>query len=779
MKLSIILTLAISAATALAVAPNFTATTPAGGQRGTEVEVRLTGDRLTDAQEIFFYDKGIECVKILQATNGYVRALFNIAPDCRIGEHNLRVRTAGGISALRIFFVGPFPNVEEIDTAKEPNNELKTSQKIALNNTINGNFGSEDVDYYSVEVKKGQRLSAEIEGARLGRTMLDSYLAIRDEQGRMLAESDDTALLAQDAFLSIIAPEDGKYFIESRDSSYSGSGQVYRLHVGTFPRPMAVYPMGGKLGDTIEGKFIGDPKGDFTQKVKLPSAPSAKFGAVAEREGLAPSANWMRVSSFPNVLEAEPNDTTTNATVVTAALPLAFNGILSKRGDVDHFKFTAKKDQNLDVQLWGRRLGSAIDSTIAVLNAKGSQIAAADDSGGSPDSATRVRIPADGEYYLRVTDHQGRGGPGFAYRVEIQEVTPLVTITIPDTARYDYETRKSIVVPRGNRLALQMNVARESFSGALDLKFDGLPKGMKVYGDAISNGVSSQVLVFEAASDAPIDGNILTPVARPMDAEKNTDSLFRHRVEWVRIQNATVYTQSDVYQIAAAVTEAVPFKINIVEPKVPIVQGGSLDLKVQAERQEGFTNAITVKMVWNPSGLSSLPDMMIPAGSNSVIYRVNATTGAELRSWKIAMVASATVNGGSAYVSSQLMPIEVSKPFVDGKMDLTSVERGKTAKIVCKLEQKASFDGKATMKLVGLPAGASAKDVVITKESTEAVFDVETTEKANPGMTRNLFCSVEVVKHGEPIMHNIARGGILRVDVPRVKIAANDQPVKK
>src|SRR4051812_18163371 len=46
------------AATARAVAPNFTAITAAGGQRGSEVEVTLRGERLADAQEIFFYNRG-------------------------------------------------------------------------------------------------------------------------------------------------------------------------------------------------------------------------------------------------------------------------------------------------------------------------------------------------------------------------------------------------------------------------------------------------------------------------------------------------------------------------------------------------------------------------------------------------------------------------------------------------------------------------------------------------------------------------------------------------
>ena len=75
----------------------------------------------------------------------------------------MRVRTATGISELRTFWVGALPVVEE----KEPNSDFATPQKIPLNVTVHGIVDNEDVDYFVVECKKGQRLSAEIEGMRL------------------------------------------------------------------------------------------------------------------------------------------------------------------------------------------------------------------------------------------------------------------------------------------------------------------------------------------------------------------------------------------------------------------------------------------------------------------------------------------------------------------------------------------------------------------------------------------------------------------------------------
>src|SRR5258706_342833 len=131
----------------------------------------------------------------------------------------------------------------------------------------------------SISPSRGQRISAEIEAMRLGRAAFDPYLVIHDGAGAVLAAADDTALLMQDSFLSLIAPKDGTYIIQVRETSYGGSGDFqYRLHVGTFPRPTAVYPAGGPAGETLSVKFLGDPAGEFSQAIKLPAQPREKFG---------------------------------------------------------------------------------------------------------------------------------------------------------------------------------------------------------------------------------------------------------------------------------------------------------------------------------------------------------------------------------------------------------------------------------------------------------------------------------------------------------------------
>lgn len=760
------------ATTTFATAPRLNSLTPPGAQRGTELEVRFNGDRLDDAKEVVFYGPGIEVLEL--KTN---KARLKIAPDCRLGEHHVRIRAASGISDLRTFYIGPFASTNE----SEPNNELAKAQSIPLNVTVQGAAGGEDMDFFQISAKKGQPIAVEVEAIRLARALLDPFISIQTKDGKVLASSDDTALLVQDAALSIVAPEDGEYIVLVRDSTYTGPADTaYRLHVGTFPRPMAVYPPGGKAGEKVKLQFIGDAAGVFSQEITLPAEPQEKFGVFAERESqTAPSPNWTRVSTFPNALENEPNGEKDKATDAGNDLPLALNGIIEKSGDEDWFRFKGKKDQALEVNVYGRRLRSPIDSVVLLVDEKGNTVAQNDDTGG-PDSSVKFTPSADGYYFVKIGDHLKKGGPDYVYRVEIVPPVPNVTLNIPQVARYDSQNRQWIAVPRGNRFGTLVRASRANFSGDLAFSLEGLPEGITMRAEPMAGRIDSMPLVFEAAADAPLTGKLLELTATSTDAAKPVRGRFRHQMEMISGPNNTFYYQTRADKLYVAVVEAAPFKIEIDEPKVPLVQGGSMNLKVNAIRDEGFDEPINLKMIWNPPGVSSSSDITIAKGASNAVCTLNAAGNAELRKSKVAVIGWATVNGGSVYVSTPLTTLETAEPYVSGKIETVSISPGQSAKLVCKLEQKKAFEGKATVRLMGLPDKITAPEVSITKDDKEATFTVAVDPKCNNGSHKNLFCYVEVLEQDQPIPHNIASGGVLRVIPPKKgpaevkKVAKND-----
>src|SRR5262249_26197508 len=99
LSLSIILVQA-----AFVTSPYIESLTPAGGQRGTELEATFAGERLQDAQEIFCYEPGIQVLKLNLVTNKTVTAQLKIVFDCVFGEHHLRIRIATGFFELTTFF---------------------------------------------------------------------------------------------------------------------------------------------------------------------------------------------------------------------------------------------------------------------------------------------------------------------------------------------------------------------------------------------------------------------------------------------------------------------------------------------------------------------------------------------------------------------------------------------------------------------------------------------------------------------------------------------------
>ncbi|MDA0587014.1 MAG: PPC domain-containing protein [Planctomycetota bacterium] len=759
----------------LAASPRLTIIQPRGLQRGIETELTFSGSQLDDVKEVMFYEPGFEVKEFIPVNANAFKAKVAVAPTARLGEHVCQVRTATGISDYRTFYVGHLPDVAEVETnpiksedgktviRNESNSDFATPQLIPLNVTVTGIANNEDVDYYAFDVKKGQRISAEVEGMRLGTTLFDPYVAILDSKRFELASSDDSPLLIQDSVATAVAPEDGRYYVEVRESSYAGNGScTYRLHVGTFPRPTAVYPAGGKIGEEVDVRFIGDAAGDIAQKVKLPAEVQPEFGVFAGAEGdQPPSWNVFRLSEFGNSLEVEPNNT--RETASPAALPNAFNGILQDDGDEDWFKFTATKGQQFEVECYGRRIRSAIDPVMYLYNAAGGAIASNDDSRG-PDSYFRFNVPADGEYYLRVIDHLGRGGKDFVYRVEFQAVQPRLALTIPRVERYG-QYRQQIYVGRGNRFATTFNISRVNFGGDVIINPKELPPGVTMQVENVPANQSVISVVFEAAADAPLGGGLYDFTAQHAENAAIVGGFENNSDFIIGAPGQSRYYTKAVSRLPIAVVDEIPFKLDIVAPKVPIARNGSMQLKVVATKKEGWDEAITVQLPFRPAGIGAGSSIQIPKGQTEAFYPLSANGGAAIGISKIFVVGWANVGNGNGFSASNLTPLEVSEPFVTLAMNRAACDQGQPTEIVCQVTIAKAFDAAATVQIFGLPNKAVTEPVMLTKDSKEIIFKVTTDMTTPAGRHATVFAQITIPMNGENIVHNVGSTE-LRVDVP-------------
>ena len=766
-----LLALSLIASPAFGASPTLRGMKPMGGQRGTEVEVIMSGQRLADAKEILFYQPGITVTKLEAVGADQVKATFKLDPEARLGLHDFRVRTATGVSRLKTFSVGALKDVVET----EPNNDFAQPQPIANNVTVNGVAENEDVDYYSIQAKKGERITAEVEGIRLGLSLFDPYVAILDARRFELASSDDAALIWQDGFASIVAPEDGTYIVVVRESAYAGNANcLYRLHVGNFPRPTATVPGGGKLGESVTVRWIGDVLGETTSTLTLPGSADRSFGLIAQDErGTAPYPNAFRLSSFGNAIEAEPNDDAKTATPFTP--PIALNGVIEKAGDVDSFVFSATKGQTFDVRVFARQLRSPLDSVLTITARDGGGVANNDDSGG-PDSYVRFNAPKDGEFVISVNDHLKKGGADYAYRIEVSPVAPKLTLSTPNESFRRGTATMAIAVPKGNRQAILINAGRTDFGGDLTLSASGLPAGVAFEADTMSASTAVIPVLFTAGAEAQVGAAMATVNGKPVDPKLEIPSVFASTSELVLGQNNVPFWTRTVDSLAVTVAEEAPFSIEVVVPKVPIVRGGSMDLKVVAKRKPDFTAPIAVLLPWNPPGIASKSGIIIAEKQNEAVIPLNANNGAELRTWKIVVDATAEIaSGGRTTVSSQLTPLTVAPQFLTMAYSAVTVEQGKEVDLPIKITKAVDFDGEAKVTLVGLPNKVSTDPKTITKDTTDLVFHVKTDPASPAGETKNLFCQVVITQQGEPIVHNLGTGR-LRIDTPLPQKAAPAAP---
>ena len=744
-----------------ASSPRLTGVRPVGGQRGTELDVHFTGQRLGDAREILFYQAGIAASKVEKVDDNHVKALVKIEGNAELGLVDLRVRTATGLSELRTFSVGALKETTEA----EPNDEFSKPQKVAFGSVVNGVARAEDVDYYSFEVKKGERITAEVEGARLGIALFDPYVAIMDSRRFELASSDDAALIWQDGFASVVAPEDGTYLVQVRESAYAGSDAcLYRVHIGNFPRPTAVVPAGGRFGETLDVKLIGDALGDKTIRVTLPAEQKREFGIVATDEfGTAPQPNGFRLSPFGNLIEAEPNDDPKTANVFEGSM--ALNGVIGQPEDVDHFAFPAKKGQNFNVRVYARQLRSPLDSVIAIAKKGGGGLASNDDARNSPDSMLRFSAPEEATYVVSITDHLRKGGPDYFYRVEVTSALPLITLSGPEESLQRGVGPTIAAVPRGNRQAVLINARKVEAGGAIKIDLEGLPAGTVATADEMAANQPTLPILIEARPDAPLGSSLVKVEAKSTDPKLDVPSEFRQAAELVLGQNNVPYWGRSVDRLAVAVTEEAPFSIEIAEPKVPIVRGGSMGLRVLAKRKPGFTAPISVILPWNPPGVSSSGGVSIAENADEASIPMNADGGAALQTWRIVVNGTANTPGGPVTVSTQLAKLTVAAPFLSLSYQPASVEQGKETDLIVAVNKAVDFPGEAKVTLVGLPNKVTTDVKGITKDTKELIFRVKTDKASPAGNHQNLFCQVVVTREGEPIVHNLGSGQI-RIDVP-------------
>ena len=202
------------------------------------------------------------------------------------------------------------------------------------------------------------------------------------------------------------------------------------------------------------------------------------------------------VDSLPECRDIEPNHTAQTAQPVT--LPIVVNGRIERSGDVDVFRFQGRAGDEVVAEVQARRLGSPLDSLLRLTDASGKVLALDDDYPDKEfgllthqaDSWLCVKLPADGTYYVWLTDAQNAGSDAHAYRLRISAPQPDFALRMAPSAI-------NLLAGRATPVWVYA-VRKDGFDDDIEVLLRGAPAGFTLSGGTIPHGRDSVRMTLTA-----------------------------------------------------------------------------------------------------------------------------------------------------------------------------------------------------------------------------------------------------------------------------------------
>ena len=356
-------------------APIISIASPTVVQWGTTVELLVRGKHLASTTRAVFSPAGDISCEVASRKAGEVRLRVTIAAGAELGERELRLVTAAGVSNGATFYVGSLP----VTVATDVKGADGAPQRLALPAVVDGVISRQgQADRLRFTVAAADILVFDVDAVRSG-SKLEPAVTVEDHRGRAVAW--ERPRIDGDVTVVFNAPAAGDYDLVIRDLRFrGGAGFFYRIRCGDEP--------GGEPSAAVDG-----PR------------------------------------------EAEPNDVADEASEVS--VPCVVSGRIDQAGDADVFRFKVDRKQTLLIDVIARELGSPVDALLLINDAKGNRVAANDDGNGRDARIRRAFGP--GTYTATVKDLVGAGGQEYAYQLSIAPPKPpapsFALRFLPDTPR--------------------------------------------------------------------------------------------------------------------------------------------------------------------------------------------------------------------------------------------------------------------------------------------------------------------------------------------------------
>jgi WD40 repeat protein len=736
-------------------APRFDAIAPRSAVRGQTVKLTLTGQNIAGTTRVWITPSSLT-PRLLPADPAQANQRgceVDLPADFPPGLVTLRLQTPLGMTGSKSFHVSPFAEVGE----QEPNNLPPQATPISFPATLTGTINARgDRDLWSFEGVEGQQLVFQLVGPHLG-SALQGRLLLRDTaDGRALA-TEVRRTGRSDVVLGVRLPRAGRYLLEVTDRDNTGGGNhFYLVQAGDFPLVTGVFPLAVRAGAATEPRagevwtfaWQGFHLGE-TDPVPIPSVPQVTNVAVGRGDRVALNRPRIETSAHVEFVERESNDSLTNAQELP--IPAGVSGHIAPRDgeptDVDSFRFTARREVPLTLEVFARRLGSPLDSVIEILDASGAAL-------------PRATLRSVAETYTELRDHDSR-----SRGIRLHNWEDLLP---EDLVMLGGEVVKVQILPLGpdedvkffERGGLRLGYlgttpeahAVNSAAYKVDVHPPGTsfpPNGMPVVtlpwrnDDGGAAYQSDSVLFF----DPPADGQY---IVRLRDVRGRSGADFVYRL--------VIRERQEDFRVS----------IDPEHPNVP--RGGVLPVNVTVERLDDFNGPIEVRLEGLPAGFAASTTTLGPNLMSGVI-QLAALPGVETPSLESSLtwraVATARVRGEQverrstpalgAHVLTVTSPPDL---VVTVEPQLATIRPGDEVRFTATIERKNGFTGRVPVDVLNLPHGLRVLDiglngVLINETETSRSFVVTCDPWAVPGRWP-FFAAARVEskseRHGSPLL---------------------------
>ena len=714
-------------------APTLAPVAPLGMQRGTALELTLTGTNLAGPTGLWTSFPA----KVTFPTdnnngkdNAKLRVRLEVPKDAPLGFHGLRLATTRGMSNLRLFCIDDLPQVTEADN----NRAKETAMAVQHPCVVVGRADAEARDFFKINVKAGERVSFEVLGRRLG-SAFDPQLTLLDPRtDRELpgGYNNDAPGLQTDARLTYTFKEAGDYLIELRDTTHRGGPDFwYRLRIGDFPCATAPVPLAVKRGSKATVNFAGPAvEGVAPVEVTAPDEPGVDTRTVAPRgaNGLYGWPVSLHLSDLDERVEQEPNDDPAKPNPLP--VPGAITGRFQQKDDRDHYAVAAKKGQRLILDAQSLEFHSPSLVYLSLKDAKGAEVAKSNPAAVAPlDQRIDFTPPADGDYTLEVTHLNYEGGPAEVYRVTALPYEPGFDLALL-LDRYD--------LPQDGTLSVSVTAARRDYTGPIELSVLGPP------------GLSGQATLAAgqpAQPNQPVSLQLvkvgpevaLGPYAVVVQGKATINN--KPVVGYASVRNLVSQGLGNLSypprqlttHLALAVTEKPPFFLTAKLDESRATPGKPVSLTVTASRAPGFAEEIALTAVGLPPNVTAALKN-IPKDQNEVKASLNLAANAPVGTFQVSFSGKAKYQNKDFAVTSPPVALVIAAAPFELKAEPSPVKlapEGK-AKITVTVTRK-TYQGPIAVELRNLPAHVTAPKATIAAGQNAAEIEISAAADAAAG----------------------------------------------